>query len=265
MLAPIQETNAQLLVAALTNRIWLSTGKVSSAIFPDPKRRETRMKYVATGCSRTCKSAVLFLMLVLTGCNTSGGQLAGPDADRDGQTLVARPNMARLYLIHGFATTGKVNVPSGQPIPGTKTTYFYDKNIGDRTTVATAIAGGPIAGIYAAVAASKAGVSVERPTRGKPLPIAYGYILNGRRVGSIGQGQYMALDLRPGTYNVHFNQPLGWSPDAPLNLEAGETALLLANGSAPGAMGAYFERCDDECGDLVRQGHRVKADLSGIE
>jgi len=207
-------------------------------------------------------SAGILAAATLAGC--AGGNLAGDEADKDGQTFAAKPGMARLYLIHGYLTTGTVTRPSGETIPGSATIYYYetaDQLSPGGVALVNTLAGGPLAGIVAGSAAAEDATPVEQPNRKRRLWFTYKYFLNDKYIGDIGSEQYMALDLAPGTYKIFFEQPAGTSSVAPVNLNAGETQFFLSNGARH--MGAYWEKCGDDCAPLVRDGHRVTADLSG--
>jgi hypothetical protein len=213
----------------------------------------------------SARRRVAATMLAATLASCGGGQLAGPDADRDGQLLAARPEMARLYLIQGYLTVGTTTHPSAEPIPGSATVYYY--NTADLmgptgVTLVTTLLAGPIAGIIAGTQAADDAERVDRPNREKRISLTYKFFVDDKYVGDIGSEQYMALDLPPGAYRIFFKQPAGTSSVLPLELKPGETEFFLANASR--YMGAYWEKCGaEDCGPLVRDSHRVIADLAG--
>lgn len=206
---------------------------------------------------------LVLVCTLLAGCAGAGGHLAGPEADQDGQTLTAKPNMARLYLIHGYLTTGKVTRHSGESAMGSTAVYYYDEDrLGPAgQALVTGLLGGPLAAIVAGVNAANDAKSTDAPIRKKRLSITYHYFLDGKPIGDMGAEQYMALDIPPGTYKVYFEQPLGKSVATPVELKVGETMFLLSNAS--NAMGAYWEKCGDDCAPLIKEGHRVTAEAPG--
>src|SRR5579864_3456114 len=212
---------------------------------------------------RAFMGCMVLACAILASCTGAGGHLAGPEADQDGQTLTAKPDMARLYLIHGYLTTGKVTRHSGESAPGLAAVYYYDEDrLGPAgQAVVTGLLGGPLAAIVAGVSAANDSKATDAPIRKKRLSITYHYFLDGKLIGDMGAEQYMALDVPPVTYKVYFEQPLGKSVTAPVDLKVGETVFLLSNAS--NAMGAYWEKCGDDCAPLISAGHRVTADLSG--
>jgi predicted small lipoprotein YifL len=207
--------------------------------------------------------ALILAAASLAGCG--GGQLAGPEADQEAQTFAAKPDMARLYLIQGYVTGGKTTLASGEAVPGSSTVYYYkdpDYMSPLAIGVVTTLLGGPIAGIVAGSQAADDAEQVEKPKRKRRISFAYKFFVDDKYIGDIGSEQYMALDLPPGTHSISFEQPGGKSIVVPLTLQRGEIDFFLANASA--YMGAYWEKCGQEdCAPLIRDGHRVTADLSG--
>lgn len=208
------------------------------------------------------RAALILACITVAGCAGSGGHLAGPVADQDGQSLAAKPGMGRIYLIHGYLTTGAVTSHSGGGSPGSTAIYYYDEDRLSPTGrgIVNGMIGGPLAGITAGEQAAEDAKPMDAPFKKKRLSFTYHYFIDGKYIGDMGAEQYMALDLPPGAYKVYFEQPMGKSVTAPVDLKAGETVLFLANASS--AMGAYWERCADDCAPLIRDGRRVTADMS---
>jgi hypothetical protein len=216
-------------------------------------------------CLDSACRLLLAAMVAATLASCGGGELAGPDADRDGQTLAAKPEMARLYLISGYTTVGTPTHPSGEPIAGSQTVYYYDTPDGKGPTgmvVMATLLAGPLAGLNVAALAAEDAERVDRPKREKPIAFGYKLFIDDKYVGDLGAKQYVALDLLPGTYTVFFKPAADPSSVLSLELKPGDVEFFLTNIGQ--YMGSYWEKCGaEDCAPLIRDGHRVTVDLAG--
>lgn len=185
-------------------------------------------------------------VLVLTACaEFAGSPLAGPEGDRDGRTMMARPGLARLYLCQGIS-----RLNSAQPIPYGAITIHTAPD--PRPGMTATIIGGALQGIAAGLDAVR-----ERPAE-PPLGFTAQYYVAGRLVGTMREGQYLALDLPPGEHPISWGAVgKGARTAAPITarLVEGQVAYLRSVLDAKGEF--VLEDCPDACPSVILAGGRV--------
>lgn len=209
-----------------------------------------------------CGTALTILScLLLAGCGTSPAKLAGADGIRDGQTLSAKPGMGRLYLIQGYLTQGPLPVEA--TTDGAPDYIVYSRNPAPAGAYVppaqplTPMAAGSMVG---ALAAAIIGSTKDKPTayeRIEPLSARSFFYIGEKKIADIGKGDYVALDLPPGSYDIKLCLGLRDCPVAPTRIEEGKVVYYLSDADTP--YGPYFEVCRKECGQMVLDGRRVIA------
>lgn len=178
------------------------------------------------------------------------------DSDEDGQTLAAKPGMARVYLIEGFVVDGPLSRDS--MTAGRPDFYFPQKAPQRDANGVMVVPGGPMA---VGAAAGMAIAALLSSPREKPDSFTHvkrylgqaRYYLGDRKIGLTREGEYIAVDLAPGHYDITFND----NTVAPLSLAEGEVVYLLADLHFD--IGLILEVCHTDCGEYVRKDHRVSA------
>lgn len=202
-------------------------------------------------------SALSCLLLAACG-STKPADLAGPEGNRDGQTLAAKPGLGRLYLIQGFLTDGPVPVEA--MTDGTPDFYVYSKTPQTGTYVPPAGSPQAVGALAANVALAIIGAAKDKPetfVHLKPLTPRSFFYIGKNKLADIGEGDYLALDLPPGSYDLKLCLGLRDCPVVPLSIEADKVIYLLSDADTP--YGPFFEVCRKDCGKFIQNGRRVIA------
>ena len=200
-------------------------------------------------------AVLLGAVAVLLASCAGGKQTSSQEDELDGRSFSAKPNMARLYIIHG----------------ATKNTDPVDQSV--------YVMGSPLrVAILAAAATAHTAIEQANP----PPPSAYDptdpenrhphfddgvredYYINNQKVGTIEAKQYMALDLVPGHYtvkavsvNVSKREVLD---NTSVDLAAGQVIYLYSSVSVGASYhDSQLARCDEKCQSLIASDHRIIA------
>ena len=186
------------------------------------------------------------------------------DFDEDGQTLAAKPGMARLYLIQGFITDGPV--PRDAMTDGKPDFYINDTPVKHAEGTGAGVVyvpNGPmgVGGLAgAAIVALLKQSPEERPTVFTHKQRYLGpmnFYWGDKKIGQTKESQYVAADLAPGQYDIRLDGLNGGGPVAPLSLAAGDVVYLIADFDLYYRM--MFEVCHKDCGEMIRKQQRVPA------
>lgn len=188
---------------------------------------------------------------------------AEADSDEDGQTLAARPGMARVYLIQGFIADGpfvRDSATDGKP-----DFYISDAPVKyEGPGVPTAPGARPGSPTAMGVLGGAAIAALLQSPRERPATFTHTqrytgnlrYYLGDKKLGETKESQYVAVDLAPGRHDIRLDADNG-GPIAPLSLAAGDVVYLIGDFDLD--VGLMFEVCRKECGDMIKKGHRVPA------
>lgn len=194
---------------------------------------------------KSFRAVLLGLMAILL-ASCAGGRSTTPEEEKDGLSFSAKPNMARLYLIHGMT-----------------------KNTEPHPVLSGLFMAGVVGGVVAAIDQNSPippgpydPTDPENRHRHSDEDVREEYYVNDQKIGNIQVGQYIALDLAPGHYavkairvNVSKREVLD---NISVDIVVGQVVYLYSSVS----VGTFYHDsqivwCDEKCQQLVISGHRI--------